>query len=165
MFTVVEAENVTPEAFAKETGLRYVSDQAPGIKRLKTKEGIFSYLKFNGEPVTDEKTLERIKMLRIPPAWENVWISPTANGHIQATGIDQRGRKQYRYHEKWQTARNATKFDKMLQLGAILPQLREQVQKDLRKQGFARGKDHSHSCESARYYLYPGRQSLLCANQ
>lgn len=138
--TATEAENITPEAYAKEAGLRYVSDHSPGIKRLKTQEGTFSYQKSNGETITDEKTLERIKLLRIPPAWENVWICSTTTGHIQATGIDSRGRKQYRYHEKWHSARNSTKFDKMLKLGAALPQLRQQIQQDLRRQGFPREK-------------------------
>src|SRR4029079_11671804 len=90
----------TPNELAKEAGLRYVSDTVPGIKRAKRGEG-FVYVSKNGEYIKDPKVLERIQKLGIPPAWTDVWICPTSNGHIQATGIDEKGRKQYRYHEDW----------------------------------------------------------------
>lgn len=140
MATSSEAEIISPEVYAKEAGLRYVSDRRPGIRRQQTKEGAFRYEKAGGEAVTDEKMLERIQKLRIPPAWQDVWICPRPNGHIQATGVDSRGRKQYRYHEGWHAARNATKFDKMPQLGGVLPALRERIRADMRLQGFPREK-------------------------
>jgi DNA topoisomerase-1 len=131
---------MTPEAYAKEAGLRYVSDRKPGIRRQQTKKGTFKYLDGAGEAVTDPKIIDRITKLRIPPAWQEVWICARPNGHIQATGIDSRGRKQYRYHEDWHSARNATKFDKMPQLGTVLPVLRERIKADVRLPGFPRDK-------------------------
>jgi DNA topoisomerase-1 len=135
-----EAEVMTPEAYAKEAGLRYVSDRGPGIRRQQTKKGTFAYVNAKGEALTDAKILERITRLRIPPAWQEVWICARPNGHIQATGIDSRGRKQYRYHDEWHSARNATKFDKMPQLGTVLPGLRERIKADVRLPGFPRDK-------------------------
>ena len=88
-----------PLASAEAAGLRYVSDEAPGIRRKKTGDS-FAYVGPDGKAVKDEKTLARIKSLAIPPAWTDVWICPRANGHLQATGRDARGRKQYRYHAK-----------------------------------------------------------------
>ena len=131
---------MTPEAYAREAGLRYVSDRKPGIRRQQTKAGTFAYLDGAGEAVTDPKIIDRITKLRIPPAWQQVWICARPNGHIQATGVDSRGRKQYRYHEDWHSARNATKFDKMPQLGTVLPALRERIKADVRLPGFPRDK-------------------------
>jgi len=93
-----------PPAAAKAAGLRYVNDSKPGIRREQDGEG-FRYLDAKGEPVEDEATLKRIKSLVIPPAWTDVWICSQANGHLQATGRDARGRKQYRYHPKWRNVR------------------------------------------------------------
>jgi DNA topoisomerase-1 len=135
-----EAEVLTPEAYAREAGLRYVSDRGPGIRRQQTNEGTFAYLNAKGEALTDTKVLDRITKLRIPPAWQEVWICARPNGHIQATGIDSRGRKQYRYHEDWHSARNATKFEKMPQLGTVLPGLRQRIKDDMRLSGFPRDK-------------------------
>jgi DNA topoisomerase-1 len=135
-----DPELVSPAEFAKEAGLRYVTDTKPGIGRIKSEEGSFIYENTKGETITDQKTIDRILALRIPPAWENVWICPQANGHIQATGLDNKGRKQYRYHAKWQTARNSTKFDKMLSFGKVLLSLREKVEKDLQKPHYSRDK-------------------------
>ncbi len=140
MASVSEAEKTSPELYAREAGLRYVSNLAPGIRRQPARGGKFTYVKAGGEALTDEKVLARIDKLRIPPAWNEVWICPLVNGHIQATGIDSRGRKQYRYHESWHSARNATKFDKMHLLGTVLPGLRGHIKSDIRRAGFPREK-------------------------
>jgi DNA topoisomerase-1 len=94
----------------------------------------------DGKTVTNQSDLERIKALVIPPAWENVWISPTANGHIQAVGRDARGRKQYRYHARYRAVRDATKFERMLAFGAALPKIRRRVTKDLSLPGLPKEK-------------------------
>ena len=94
---------------AKEAGLRYVTDETPGIARRKSGSG-FRYLGPDGESIRDPKQLARIEKLAIPPAWTEVWICPSSRGHLQATGRDAKGRKQYRYHEKWRETRDETKF-------------------------------------------------------
>src|SRR4051812_21709331 len=94
-----------PVEAAKAAGLRYVRDSRPGIRRERDGDG-FRYLSAKGEPITDEATLARIKALAIPPAWTEVWISSSPNGHIQATGRDAKGRKQYRYHARWRAVRD-----------------------------------------------------------
>lgn len=119
-----------PALSAEWAGLRYTSDEKPGITRKKVGTG-FYYLDHKGEKVTDERTLERIKKLVIPPAWTEVWIAKTARGHLQATGRDDKGRKQYIYHPEWQHARNLTKFGRMITFGKSLPALRERIQKDI----------------------------------
>lgn len=120
-------------AAAEQAGLVYVhDDEDPGYRRLRTPEG-FDYVDEAGHPVRAEKIIERIRRLVIPPAWEDVWICKDANGHIQATGRDQRGRKQYRYHEGWRAAREETKFQRMAAFGRALPAIRARVEADLRK--------------------------------
>ncbi|RYZ22124.1 MAG: DNA topoisomerase IB [Chitinophagaceae bacterium] len=114
---------------AKAADLVYVSDQWPGIRRLKKGKG-FSYT-FKDETVTDKEVLERIRKLAIPPAWTDVWICTRGNGHIQATGKDVRGRKQYRYHPHWHELRNETKFHRLFEFGRLLPSLRLQLEEDL----------------------------------
>jgi len=126
-------------AAARAAGLRYVHDGRPGIRREKARDG-FRYLDAHGEPLTDEATLARVKSLVIPPAWTDVWICPQANGHLQATGRDARGRKQYRYHPKWRTARDEVKYERMLKFGAALPQIRARVDADLKPSGLPREK-------------------------
>ena len=121
------------EKSATMINLVYVSDHDPGIERVRRGK-TFIYLK-NGKRVTSEKDLDRIKKLVIPPAWENVWICPIANGHLQATGYDVRKRKQYRYHALWCEFRNQTKFYQLLEFGKKLPAIREQLAKDLAKPG------------------------------
>ena len=111
---------------ASAAGLRYLPDTKPGISR-KLQGKHFNYFNAKGEPVTDEKTLERIKKLVIPPAWTNVWICPSPNGHIQATGRDLKGRKQYIYHPEWQNNRSQSKFGRMLAFGKMLPEIRKQI--------------------------------------
>lgn len=121
-----------PVASAKVAGLHYVSGGGPGIQR-KRRGKSFQYVGPDGQPVRDEATLERIRLLVIPPAWENVWICPSANGHLQAVGVDAKGRKQYRYHAAYRKVRNETKFSRMLAFGAALPKIRERVEHDLRQ--------------------------------
>ena len=106
--------------------LRRVDCSGPGIRRLRRGRG-FSYQSQRGTRVTDEPTLERIRELAIPPAWEDVWICPVPNGHIQAVGTDARGRKQYRYHDDWRRRRDREKFEQMLDFGRSLPRLRRRV--------------------------------------
>jgi len=118
-----------PVKTAEAVNLVYMNDNVPGIERVKTNEG-FEY-QYQGEKVTDEETLLRIKKLVLPPAWINVWISPKENSHLQATGIDIKNRKQYKYHASWNALRNHTKFYRLYQFGIVLPSLRLKVEKDL----------------------------------
>ncbi len=117
------------EKAASIVNLVYVRDDMPGISRVK-KGKVFSYL-FNNKPVTDPKQIGRINRLVIPPAWTNVWICVLENGHIQATGLDARHRKQYRYHALWNLLRNETKFHRMYEFGKALPQLRMKIEQDM----------------------------------
>jgi DNA topoisomerase I len=130
-----------PEALAtaRDASLRWVSDQSPGIRRRRQKDS-FVYVEPDGSQVKDERTLERIRVLVIPPAWTDVWISPLANGHIQATGRDDRGRKQYRYHERWREVRDANKYERLIEFARVLPRIRRRVQHDLRRRGHPREK-------------------------
>ena len=114
---------------ARAADLHYVNDREGGIRRLRKGKG-FTYL-LNESSVHDKETLERIRKLAIPPAWTEVWICTRENGHIQATGIDNRGRKQYRYHPQWHELRNETKFHRMYEFGKLLPSLRLQLEEDL----------------------------------
>jgi DNA topoisomerase-1 len=124
---------------AREAALQYVSDEAARIGRRRVGKG-FSYREPNGGPVRDPKVLRRIRALAIPPAWTQVWICPDADGHIQATGRDEKGRKQYRYHPRWREARDAAKFSHMVEFARSLPRIRAQVAADLRRPGLAREK-------------------------
>ncbi len=123
-----------PMADALRARLTYVSDSEPGIRRRRAGKG-FSYLAPDGSPVRDEATRARIRQLAIPPAWEDVWISPLPDGHIQATGRDQRGRKQYRYHAEWLACRDEAKFSSLVAFAEALPKLRMQMDKDLARRG------------------------------
>ncbi|MFL6634802.1 MAG: DNA topoisomerase IB [Massilia sp.] len=131
--------NTDPPAAAKAAGLRYVHDDRPGIRREAAGDGM-RYLDAKGEPVEDETTLKRIKSLAIPPAWTDVWICPQANGHLQATGRDARGRKQYRYHPKWREVRDEVKYERMIKFGKALPQIRKEVDRALSLPGLPREK-------------------------
>lgn len=128
-----------PRDSAREAGLRYVSDARPGIRRVPRGDG-FAYVGPRGEPIQDDIALERISSLRIPPAWTEVWICPIPNGHIQATGRDARGRKQYVYHPRWHEVRDATKFGRMIAFGQALPEVRRQVSRDLARPNLPRAK-------------------------
>ena len=123
----------------KQASLRYVTDAQPGITRERHGTG-FSYRDVKGDAVADEDVLERIQTLAIPPAWTQVWIAPIMTAHIQATGRDSKGRKQYRYHAKWLATRGETKFGRMPQFGTALPALRAHVNVDLAKRNLAREK-------------------------
>lgn len=130
---------VPPEVSAREAGLRYVTDAKPGLARRGTAKA-FTYVDAHGKPVREKETLGRIKRLVIPPAWTEVWISPLANGHLQATGKDARGRKQYRYHPDWRLVRDESKYGRVMAFGRALPALRRRVEKDLQQPGLPRAK-------------------------
>ncbi|MED5618997.1 DNA topoisomerase IB [Ideonella sp. BN130291] len=119
--------------------LVYVDDSQPGWRRLKRGSG-FRYVDSQGRGITDPDQLSRIRRLAIPPAYTDVWICPLEHGHIQATGRDARGRKQYRYHELWQAMRGATKFARMREFGLALPRIRRRVERDLALPGLPRDK-------------------------
>jgi DNA topoisomerase I len=124
---------------ARENGLRYVTDDAPGIRRLRRGRH-FGYVGPDGRPLRDRQTLARIQSLAIPPAYEQVWICPDPRGHIQATGRDARRRKQYRYHPRWREVRDENKYARMLDFARALPRIRRRVAADLRKPGMTREK-------------------------
>ncbi len=117
---------------AKAVNLQYVSDAEPGITRVQKSDG-FAYI-FNGKRIRSKAELQRIKALVIPPAWMNVWICVSPNGHIQVTGFDVKNRKQYRYHAAWHLLRNETKFHRLLEFGKTIPTLRLKLEKDLGQQ-------------------------------
>jgi DNA topoisomerase I len=118
----------------RDAGLRYVSDTSAGIRRRASGRG-FTYVAPDGSTVRDRAEIARIRALAIPPAYRDVWICSSPRGHIQATGRDARGRKQYRYHDEWRTVRDAAKFDRMLGFAAGLPALRKRVTADLKREG------------------------------
>jgi DNA topoisomerase I len=124
---------------AEEAGLRYVTDERPGITRRAAGKG-WHYFGNDGKRITDGAALARIRRLAIPPAWTEVWICPLANGHLQATGRDQRRRKQYRYHAEWRATRDADKFGRMMAFGRALPRIRRCVAADVRQSGLGREK-------------------------
>jgi DNA topoisomerase-1 len=125
---------------ARQNGLRYVSDSAPGYRRLGEADKGFRYRAPDGKPVRDKATLARIKALVIPPAWRDVWICRWPNGHIQVTGRDIRGRKQYRYHPRWRSVRDEAKYDRMISFGQSLPAIRRGVDQALSLPGLPREK-------------------------
>ena len=120
--------------------VRYLADTGPGMSRVKQGRSGFQYRTAAGNPVTHEPTLQRIRRLAIPPAWTKVWICPHANGHIQATGRDVRGRKQYRYHADWRAARDRNKYERTVAFAHALPHIRRRVEKDLRRPRLDRAK-------------------------
>ena len=124
---------------AERAGLRYVTDTSRGIRRKLVGER-FVYEGADGKRITNERTLERIRTLAIPPAWTEVWICPSANGHLQVTARDARGRKQYRYHAKYREIRDETKFDRMMDFSRVLPSVRSTVEAHLRLRGLPREK-------------------------
>lgn len=128
-----------PVESAQAAGLRYVSDTQPGIRRKRAGKG-FVYVGADGRTIRDAKELTRIRSLAIPPAYTDVWICPSPNGHIQATGRDARGRKQYRYHPKWREVRDETKFGRMLAFSQTLPKIRARLERDLSLPGLPREK-------------------------
>jgi DNA topoisomerase I len=133
------AATTDPVLSARAAGLRYVSDRSKGIAREMTSLG-FVYRGPDGSRITDEETLDRIRKLAVPPAWTDVWICPSARGHLQATGRDARGRKQYRYHPRWRVVRDETKYDRMIAFAQALPLIRKRTEQDLARPGLPREK-------------------------
>jgi DNA topoisomerase-1 len=132
-----EVAALDPPTAARLARLHHTTDDRAGITRHKARSG-FNYRRPDGALVRDLETLRRIKSLVIPPAWSAVWISPDPLGHIQVTGRDQRGRKQYRYHSRWREVRDESKYDKMLMFARVLPSIRARVDADLRRRGLPR---------------------------
>ena len=130
---------ISATATARAAGLRYTGDHQSGIARL-GKPGKFRYRDADGQILRDATTLTRIKSLAIPPAWTDVWICPHANGHLQATGRDARGRKQYRYHARWRQVRDEVKYERMLSFGRTLPAIRAAVARGMQLPGLPREK-------------------------
>jgi DNA topoisomerase-1 len=130
---------VTGTARTAARGLRYVQDDEPGYRRKKAGTG-FTYLDTRGRPIRAQAKVERIKALAIPPAWTDVWICPRADGHLQATGRDAKGRKQYRYHPEWRAVQEEMKFDRLIDFGEALPAIRERMTDDLALRGLPREK-------------------------
>lgn len=128
-----------PLAAAKAAGLRYVTDRMPGITRVR-RGNHFAYLAPDGKEITDDRELARIKALAVPPAYADVWICPIPNGHLQATGRDARGRKQYRYHKRWREVRDETKYGRMIAFAQALPGIRKRIEADLARGGLPREK-------------------------
>jgi DNA topoisomerase-1 len=131
--------DVAPKRSARAAGLRYTTDAEPGIRRRRRGRG-FHYLTPGGRTLTNTAQLARIQALAIPPAWTDVWICRSDDGHLQATGRDARGRKQYRYHPRWREVRDATKYHRMLAFGAALPKIRRRVDNDLSRHALSREK-------------------------
>jgi DNA topoisomerase-1 len=124
---------------ARRAGLRYVNDNSPGIAR-KTRGGGFVYMNARRQRVRDRATLLRIQQLAIPPAWKDVWISPSSNGHIQAIGFDERGRKQYKYHTRWRAVRDESKYHRTIAFAKAVPTIRRKVARDLKLRGLPKAK-------------------------
>ena len=127
------------QVHAREAGLRYVSDDDPGIRRVRNGDG-FRFVGPDGAEISEESTIARIRKLAIPPAYEDVWICAHPRGHLQATGHDARGRKQYRYHSEWRAARDGAKFERMVEFGEALPRLRRRLRRDLALPGLPQAK-------------------------
>lgn len=138
MQTVVELIK-DPVASAKEAGLRYFREDQLTIRRQKRGPN-FYYVDEEGDKITDEDTLKRIRSMVLPPAWTNVIISPRPNSHLQAIGVDEKGRKQYRYHPDWIKFRDETKYEKVLMFGSALPKIRARISEDMDRQGLPREK-------------------------
>jgi DNA topoisomerase-1 len=137
--TPIAPVQTDPKKSARSAGLKYVSDASPGIRRRRAGKG-FVYLQPDGKRVRHAPTLERIRLLVIPPAWRDVWICADPDGHIQAVGWDERSRKQYKYHEKWREVRDENKYGRMMAFVKALPRIRRHVARDLRKPGLPKEK-------------------------
>jgi DNA topoisomerase-1 len=128
-----------PEASAEEAGLRYVTDDGPGIRRRRAGKG-WTYVGVDGKRITDRDRIAWFNRLAIPPAWTDVWICPIRRGHLQATGRDVRGRKQYRYHPRWREVRDEAKYGRLIEFARALPRIRRRAERDLRRRGLPREK-------------------------
>jgi DNA topoisomerase-1 len=133
------SRRVKPEVAARQAGLIYVDDRQPGILREKHGSS-FRYVGPRGNAIKDRRTLIRIRSLAIPPAWTDVWICPREEGHLQATGRDARGRKQYRYHKQWRAVRDENKYERLISFAKALPKIRRRLARDLRRRGLPREK-------------------------
>ena len=131
--------NELPRDSAAAAGLTYVTDARPGLSRQRRGRGLV-FLGLDGKPIRDPEDIRRIRALVIPPAWTEVWICPRPNGHLQATGRDSKGRKQYRYHSRWRQVRDETKYSRLVSFGDSLPDIRKRVQRDLTLPGLPREK-------------------------
>ena len=151
-------------ASARAARLRYSSDLRPGISRRRAGRG-FSYRRPDGTIVSDAAVRARIVALAIPPAWTDVWICPDPAGHLQATGRDARGRKQYRYHARWRVRRDDDKFDRLIEFAGVLPRIRERVDADLARPGPAAREGPRRDRPAARADPHPGRQRRVCPAQ
>ncbi len=138
--TSTSEHDIPNRVAAKTAELCYVSDDTSGIRREGDKENGFRYVAPDGSEVTDEATLERIRKIAFPPAYTETWLCPRSNGHLQATGRDAKGRKQYRYHARWRETRDASKYDHMMAFGDALPGIRARVATDLARRGLPREK-------------------------
>ena len=136
---VVALPSPDPIASARTAGLRYTTDAKPGIRRRRNGKG-FTYVGIDGRNIRNAAELARIRSLVIPPAWRDVWICTNPHGHLQATGRDARGRKQYRYHPKWRGVRDETKYDRLIGFAHTLPVIRRKTSADLRRSGLPREK-------------------------
>jgi DNA topoisomerase-1 len=128
-----------PELSAEEAGLRYLTDDGPGVRRRRAGKG-FTYIGPDGRRITDPERIAWFRRLAIPPAWTDVWIAPIRRGHLQATGRDARGRKVYRYHPRWRTVRDAAKYGRLIEFARALPRIRRATDRDLRRRGTPREK-------------------------
>jgi len=133
----VSATAENPREAAKNAGLRYTTDDRPGITRRRRGRG-FQYIDRDGRTIADRGERARIDALAIPPAWTDVWICPSPNGHLQATGRDARGRKQYRYHPRWRAMRDEVKYGRMIAFGEALPRIRRQVDRDMARRSLSK---------------------------
>ncbi len=127
------------QASAEEAGLRHVTDDMPGIRRRRAGKG-FTYVDVDGTRIADAGRIAWFRGLAIPPAWTDVWISPIRRGHLQATGRDAKGRKQYRYHPRWRVVRDEAKYERLIEFARALPRIRRRVDRDLRRRGLPREK-------------------------
>ena len=134
-----DTDRLDPRRSARLAGLRYSTDTSPGLIRRRAGRG-FTYRDPDGRTVRDTATLARIRALAIPPAWTDVWICVDENGHLQATGRDARGRKQYRYHPRWRTRRDHAKFERIVAFARLLPRIRRRVDRDLSRRTLSRDK-------------------------
>src|ERR671937_3237332 len=125
-------EGDDPVEAARAAGLRHVTDTSPGIRRRRAGKG-FTYVSPDGGTITDEAQVKRIRALAVPPAWTDVWICPDPRGHVQATGRDARGRKQYRYHPRWREVRDEVKYGRLIAFAQTLPRIRSRVEADVKR--------------------------------
>jgi len=134
------SKSLPPDESAKVAGLRYVNDQRmPGIRRVGSRSRV-RYVDPNGRTIADRAEIQRIKSLAIPPAWTDVWICPDPHGHLQATGRDARGRKQYRYHPRWREVRDEVKYGRLIAFAQALPRIRARAEADVQRRGLPREK-------------------------